>query len=150
MPPPPPPPRPSSRSPHPPCLRQPAAFLNGFWIQLDMATWTYGWGVQNMRGWRWDGASFLPSHGCVRQKYDQTFFVPPLVCIRARTILVSTHHLPCSFGDNIRVCHVENHVENFWTFAEIVHNDKPHPFGKNYIRMMRKTLRIFCRLRFLI
>ena len=50
----------------------------------------------------------------------------------------------------IRVCHVENHVEIFWTFAEIVHNDQPHPFGKNYIRMMRKTLRIFCRLRFLI
>ena len=37
--------------------------------------------------------------------------------------------------------HVENHVEIFWTFAEIVHNDQTHPFGKNYVRMMRKT---FC------
>ena len=41
----------------------------------------------------------------------------------------------------IRVQDVENHVENFWTFAAIVHNDQTHPFGKKYIRMMRKT---FC------
>ena len=41
----------------------------------------------------------------------------------------------------IRVQHVENHVENFWISVEVVHNDQTHPFGKNYVRMMRKT---FC------
>ena len=40
-----------------------------------------------------------------------------------------------------RVRHVENHVENFWISVEVVHNDQTHPFGKNYVRMMRKT---FC------
>ena len=62
----------------------------------------------------------------------------------------STHDQPCSFSAIYPGLPRRKSRRKFVISGPIDHNDQPHPFGKNYIRMMRKTLRIFCRLRFLI